>query len=120
MLGAKGDLQRLLRKVHAASAVKLHRGRIHMQQALIRRAEAGARFFHIVARFRSQNGEIQLAAARIRAEIKEHLAALAAFQIDENIDDRASVLHLAHIKRPLIALEEHLGEHVARIGKEVK
>ena len=52
-------------------------------------------------------------------EIQEHTPALAALKVDQDVNYGTSALHLAHVKRPLVALEEHVGKHLLRRLEEV-
>ena len=75
-----------------------------MGKALDGRAEAGPRLFQIFACLRQQCLVVKRAAHRVGAVVQIDLAALAAFQIDQNVNNRAAARHLAHVKRPLVAL----------------
>ena len=119
MLGAEGDLQRLGVQIHTLITVKIDGRLVHMRQPLNRRAEAGTGPLQILPRFGQQRIVGKRAVHRIFAVIKIDFASLAGFQIHQNVDDGAAVGNLAHIKRPLVALQKQLAEHIVRVGEKV-
>lgn len=49
----------------------------------------------------------------------ENPAALAAFKVNQNINDRTSICHFANIKRPPIAFQKQFVEHIVDIVEEI-
>ena len=108
MLGAEGDLQRLGVQVHAFVAIEIDG-----------RAEADTRACQIFLRFRQQGVIGKRAAHRVRAVVEIHTPPLACFLIHQNVDDQAAVSNFTHIKRPLVAFQEQVAQHIVDIGEEV-
>lgn len=119
MLGAEGDLQRLGIQIHTLITVKIDGRLVHMRQPLNRRAEAGTGASQVLARLGQQGIIAKLAARGVCAVIKIDFASFAGFQIHQNVDDGAAVGNLAHIKRPLVAFQEQVAQHIVDIGEEV-
>ena len=119
VLRAQRDLKRLTGKVHAFVPVKFHGRSVHVAKTLDGRAEARTRPGQIIARLRLQFIIRKRAAHRVPAVIQIHPPPLAAFQIDQNVDDGASPRHLPHIERPLIPLQKQFAEHLGRCFKKV-
>ncbi len=103
MLGAKGNLQRLGVEIHTLIAVEINRGLVHVGQPPDGRAEAGTRPLQILPRFGQQSIVIERAVHRVFAVVEIDFAPLAALQIHQNVNDRASVGDLADIERPLVS-----------------
>ena len=120
VLGAQGDFQRLGVQIHTLITVKIDGRLVHLRQPLDRRAEAGTGPLQILPRFGQQRIVGKCAVHRIFAVIKIDFASLAGFQIHQNVDDGAAVGNLAHIKRPLVALQKQLAEHIVRVGEKVR
>ena len=119
MLGAEGDLQRLGVQIHTLITVKIDGRLVHMRQPLNRRAEAGTDAGQVLARLGQQGVIAKLAARGVCAVIKIDFASFAGFQIHQNVDDRAAVSNFTHIKRPLVAFQEQVAQHIVDIGEEV-
>ena len=80
---------------------------------------AGIGAGQVLARLGQQVVIAKLAARGICAVIKIDFASLAGFQIHQNVDDRAAVSNFTHIKRPLVAFQEQVAQHIVDIGEEV-
>ena len=80
---------------------------------------AGIGASQVLARLGQQGVIAKLAALGVCAVIKIDFASFAGFQIHQNVDDGAAVGNLAHIKRPLVAFQEQVAQHIVDIGEEV-
>ena len=120
MLGTERDLQHFLCKVDPLVEIEIDRRLIHDLQPLQRVRNEGVGSSQIFLRFFREPGKLKLPICRIAPEIKKDAPAPAQLQIDEDIDDGGSAIHLSYIERPLVALEKEHGKHFFRIGEEVQ
>ena len=119
VLGAECNFQRLGVEIHTLIAVEINRGLVHMRQPLNGCAEACPRTFQVLPRLRQQSVIGENAPHRVFAVVQVHLAAFTGLQVDKDINDGAAVSNLADVKRPLVALQEQLAQHIVGIGEEV-
>ena len=114
VLGADRDLEHFAADVDIVVAVELDRARIHRLQPFDLGAEAGAGFFEILPRLAGQLCEVE--PGGVRAEVQKDPPPPAdRLLVHQQIDLRRAVRHLAHIERPLVALEKDHRIHRIRI-----
>ena len=90
-----------------------------MQQTLNGRSKTGTGTGQVVQGFRVQLLEAEIAVYGIGAVVQVDLSALAAFQIDQNVNDGAAGSDFPHVEGPLVALQKQLAQHFAGGGEEI-
>ena len=119
VLRTESDFKRLSVQIHAFIPIEVDCRLVHVCQTFDWCTETGSRFFKINPCFWQQGLIIECSTHRICTVIQKNPAALAAFKVNQNINDRTSICHFANIKRPLIAFQKQFAEHIVDIVEEI-
>ena len=114
VLGTECNLKHILFQIHALVHIEFDCRLVHLFQTPDRGFQKSIGSGQIIESLRVQCIKPECSVCGILSKIKEYPSPFGKLHIDQNIDYRASVLNLTYIERPLIALQEDLGEHLFR------